>query len=139
MELRAADRRVKRTSIRWPERRTGFDRRCAHGISVLRDSSVLLLVMLGVLNILNMLDLRLTLLGLERGAVEANPVMTFLFSMDSLSAGLFKIAVVLAVSLTVWWGRKYRRILEFAVLSTALYALVITYHVVGLTFILPNA
>lgn len=95
--------------------------------------------MLGVLNILNMLDLRFTLLALDRGAVEVNPVMTFFFNIDSLSAGLFKIALVLAISLAVWWGRKYRRILEFAVLSTAIYAALIGYHIVGLTFILPSA
>jgi len=139
MELRAADRRVKRANIRWPERRTGFDRRCEYGIGVLRDSSVLLLVMLGVLNILNMLDLRFTLLALDRGAAEANPIMSFFFNMDSLTAGLFKIALVLAISLAVWWGRRYRRILEFAVLSTAIYAALIGYHILGLTFILPSA
>jgi len=139
MELRAADRRARRTSVRWPERRTGFDRRRNSRVSVLRDSSVLLIAMLGLLNILNMLDLRFTLLALDRGAVEANPVMTSLFSMGTVSAGLFKIAVVLAISLTVWWGRKYRRILEFAVLSTALYVALVGYHIVGLTFILPNA
>lgn len=139
MDLRAADRRVKRASITWPERRSGFDRRCEYAISVLRDSSVLLLVMLGVLNILNMLDLRFTLLALDRGAAEANPVMAFFFNMDSLSAGLFKIALILVISLAVWWGRKYRRILEFAVLSTAIYAALVGYHIVGLTFTLPSA
>ncbi len=139
MGLRAADRRVKRTRSRWPERRTGFDRRCEYGISVLRDSSLLLLVMLGVLNILNMLDLRFTLLALDRGAVEVNPVMTFFFNIDSLSAVLFKITLVLAISLAVWWGRRYRRILEFAVLSTAVYAALIGYHILSLTFVLPSA
>ena len=139
MERRAADRRQRALCIKWPERRTGFDRRSSTRVAVLRDSSAALLAVLAVLNLLNLLDWRFTMVGLERGAVEANPVMSFLFGVDTLTAGLFKVALMLAISLVVWRGRRYRRILEFAVLATVAYAGLIVYHLIGLGFMLPNS
>jgi hypothetical protein len=94
--------------------------------------------MLGLLNVLNVLDLRFTLIGLERGAVEANPVMSSFLGFGSGSAAVFKIALMVVISLAVWSGRRYRRILEFAVLATGVYAAVIVYHIVGLSLILPT-
>jgi hypothetical protein len=139
MERRSTDRRLRPVGIRWPERRTGFDRRGRAAVTVLRDSSFALIVMLGLLNVLNVLDLRFTLIGLERGAVEVNPVMTSFLGLGPSSAAIFKVAIMLAVSLTIWAGRRYRRILEFAVLATGIYAALIVYHIVGLSLILPSA
>jgi hypothetical protein len=46
---------------------------------------------------------------------------------------------MLAISLVIWRGRRYRRILEFAVLATTAYAALIVYHIIGLGIILPNS
>ena len=138
MERRSTDRRQCAACMRWPERRTGFDRRDSSGVEALRDSSALLLVALALLNLLNLLDWRFTVLGLERGAIEANPLMSFLFGVDSYAAGLFKVAIMLTVSLVVWRARKYRHMLEFAVVVTTAYAVLIVYHLIGLGIILPN-
>ncbi len=102
-------------------------------------ASAPLLGLLGVLNIFNLLDWRLTMSVLERGAIEANPIMAPLLEANPLTAGLFKIAVMLLVSLAIWNGRRYRRILEFAVVATACYAALLVYQVVGLTVVLPAA
>ena len=139
MERRSVDRRTGGVSFywRWPERRTGFDRRGRCWVDALRDSSAALVALLALLNLLNVLDWQFTTVGLSRGAMEANPLMAAFFGIDSLSAGLFKVAVMLTISLIIWRTRRYRRVLEFTVLATVAYLGVIIYHVVGLTYIMP--
>ena len=137
MERRSQERRSSGASLHWPERRSGFDRRASCWVTALRDSSAAVVALLALLNLLNVLDWRFTMLGLERGAIEANPFMDAFFGIDSFSAGLFKVAVMLTISLIVWRTRRYRRILEFTVLATVAYAGVILYHIVGLTYLMP--
>lgn len=137
MERRSHERRSRGASFHWPERRSGFDRRAPCRVAALRDRSAALVALLALLNLLNVLDWQFTVIGLERGAIEANPFMDAFFGIDSFSAGLFKVAVMLTISLIIWRARRYRRILEFAVLTTVAYAGVILYHVVGLTYLLP--
>ena len=137
MERRSDDRRGGGASLYRPERRSGFDRRGQSWVDVLRDSSAAVVALLALLNLLNVLDWRFTMVGLQRGAIEANPFMAAFFGIDSLSAGLFKVAVMLTVSLVIWRTRRYRRVLEFTVLATVAYAGIILYHIVGLTYIMP--
>jgi len=138
MERRSHERRTGGVYLHWPERRSGFDRRTECWVTALRDSSAALVALLAFLNLLNVLDWRFTTIGLERGALEANPVMAAFFGMDSVTAGLFKVAVMLTISLIIWRTRRYRRILEFTVLVTVGYVGVILYHIVGLTYIMPS-
>lgn len=137
MERRADDRRSDGVGFYWPERRSGFDRRGRCWVDVLRSSSAAVVALLAFLNLLNVLDWQFTTVGLERGAIEANPFMAAFFGMDSLAAGLFKVAVMLTISLVIWRMRRYRRILEFTVVATLAYAAVIVYHIVGLTYLMP--
>lgn len=137
MERRALERRRAGVYFRWPERRSGFDRRDACVVAVLRESSSAVLALLALLNLLNVLDWRFTMIGMERGAIEANPFMAAFFGIDSLAAGLFKVAVMLTISLVIWRMRHYRRVLELTVLATVVYAGLILYHLVGLTYLLP--
>lgn len=139
MERRYADRRSRAVSLKWPERRSGFDRRRPLAIEHLRDSSAALFLVLALLNLLNLLDWRFTTLELQYGATEANPLMALFFGVDSYTAGLFKVAVMLGVSLAIWKARRYRRILEFAVIATTVYAALIVYHLVGIGFLLPTS
>lgn len=137
MVERSADRRQRTASLTWPERRTGFDRRDDATVVVLRDNPSVLLAVLFVLNAMNILDWRLTELAMERGASEGNPVMAAFFGVDSLTAGLYKIALMLTVSLVIWKGRQYRRLLELALIATMIYTALIAYHLFGLGLVLP--
>lgn len=139
MDRRSTDRRATGATFycHWPERRSGFDRRSRCWVGALRDSSAALVALLAFLNLLNVLDWQFTTIGLQRGAIEANPFMAAFFGIDSLAAGLFKVAVMLTISLIIWKTRRYRRVLEFTVLATVAYVGVIIYHVVGLTYIMP--
>lgn len=137
MVERVADRRQRVVFLAWPERRSGFDRRDEATVEVLRDTPQLLVAVLTVLNILNVLDWRLTEFEMSFGVSEGNPIIAALFGVDSLAAGLFKIALMVGMSIIVWRGRRYRRILEFAVVATMIYSALIAYHLFGIGLILP--
>jgi hypothetical protein len=137
MVERSADRRQRTIFLSWPERRSGFDRRDEAAVEVLRDSPALLAAVLSVLNILNVLDWRLTAFAIQQGASEGNPVMAALFGVDALAAGLFKVALMLAMTFVIWRSRRYRRVLELAVIATMMYTALIAYHLFGLGLILP--
>jgi hypothetical protein len=139
MQQRTIERRQHAISLRWRERRTGFDRREDATVEVLLLNPSLLVVVLSVLNVLNILDWRLTVLEMSMGFAEGNPVMAALFGVDSMTAGLFKIALMLTVTLIIWRGRQYRRILEMAILATMVYTAVIAYHLAGLAIYLPGS
>jgi len=139
MEQRADQRRQRTISLRWPERRTGFDRREDVTVEVLRDNPTVLLFALTILNLLSILDWRLTVLELSMGATEANPIMAAFFAFDPTTAGLFKVALMLTVSLIIWRGRRYRRVLEMAVLAMMVYTALIVYHIAGLAIVVSGS
>lgn len=140
-ERRRHERR-RRAGFRLHERRTGFDRRGKQSngpgglyrsfLVRLREDARLLAVLLGLINILNLADLSLTLVALERGGQEANPVLAPLFSFSPYAAAAFKAAMVLAVSLVVWDGRRYRRLLETGLVVMGIFMLVVAYQIGGL-------
>ncbi len=118
-----------------PERRSGFDRRLAnhtvrHKVTWhLRRNEFLLATLLVLINVLNLSDLIFTYLALGAGFAEANPFLRYLFSNFSpILGGYVKLAVGLLVTLTIWLLRKYRRVLEGALLILAIYLLIILYH-----------
>jgi hypothetical protein len=102
-------------------------------LGVLRDNSWLLLGVLVVLNVLSVADWAFTLEAFKYGAVEGNPVLAALIEVSPMSAAVFKLLVILAVSLAIWAGRRYRLVLATALLALFLYAGLIAYHIGGLT------
>lgn len=95
-----------------------------------------MLAMLVILNFLNIADYFLTLNWLSFGVRELNPVLRWMFGLSVYHAGLFKISSILAVSLLVWYLRKYRRIIEFSIAAILLFMLVYIYHLLGAVLII---
>lgn len=132
-DRRVRDRRVHKTSLHRPERRTGFDpRRPSPVLGFLRHNHGTLLVVLVVLNLLSLADWALTLAGFSVGATEANPVLAALMGRSVMLAGGFKFLVMLGVSVLVWRGRAFRAVLATLVFGVGLYLAVILYHFTGL-------
>jgi hypothetical protein len=136
-DRRVHDRRHRR--IPWafkPERRTGFDRRASRpggpltqALRELRDSERALLALLVAINLLNVLDLLLTLVLLEGGASEGNPVMRVLIGNDPLVALVVKVAIVLFVTIAIWRQRRHRIMLGLAVVVLLLFVALTAYEV----------
>ena len=84
IESRRADRRKSpQFTLRWPERRTGFDRRESYPVlSMFRRGGVLLISVLLLLNVMGLIDLSLTSYELTLGAAEANPLMRMAFELS---------------------------------------------------------
>jgi hypothetical protein len=146
MERRATgDRRRRRLAMRYPERRTGFDRRAPHGPGVrrfytrmllaYRRSPVLLASVLGGFVALNALDMLLTWRALQLGAIEANPIMAGLLGFDPGLAAAFKLTVGAGVALVIWRMRRYRRVLETSLVLLAGFSLLLAYHAVGAIYL----
>jgi len=133
-ERRGVDRRTARQfTLRWPERRTGFDRREEYPVlRMLRDSGAALLALLVLLNVLSLVDLGLTTHELTLGAAEGNPIMRMAFDAGPAAVIAVKVGVMLLVSAGIWWLRRYRRVLQLLVASVGLYGALLAYHVAGL-------
>lgn len=128
--------RRRRAVARLLERRRGFDRRASasplvRALIALRDVPGVLMLLLAAINVLNVMDLALTVEALKQGNAEANPVMAALFAQGPAPAAFFKILCVAAVSLAVWRLRSYRRVLQVAVSAFALYVGVMLFHIYG--------
>lgn len=134
MERRGTERRVsRRVSLRWPERRTGFDRREERPLlEALRDNAGTLIGVLVALNLLSLLDLALTSYELTLDAAEGNPVMRAAFAAGPLVVAGVKLGVMTLVTLGIWMLRRYRRVLELSLGALALYLALTLYHLVGL-------
>ncbi len=129
------ERRVRTVSLRYPEKRTGFDRRATSryqsALTAYRREPGAIAAVLGLILALNAADLILTVRALGRGTGEANPLMAWLFDQHTVLAAIFKLAVGLAVTAVIWRLRRYRRVLELSIVLTALFGLVLSYHLVG--------
>lgn len=136
------DRRRRRASFRFPERRLGFERRLPPPASMRgtylrvldayhKDSTLLTAVLAAIIG-LNLADLLLTARALEMGATELNPIMATLFDADLVLAGLFKVVVGGIVVLGIWTLRRYRRALELSWFALAGFSLLMVYHVAAL-------
>lgn len=136
MERRAVDRRVSRVAVRWPDRRSGFERRDTPSwwrrlvLAYARRPLAVGLV-LGALVLLNAADLWLTVRALDRGAIEVNPVMRVMLETRPLTAAVFKLSVGFGVAAVLWRLRRYRRILEVSLVLLAGFVVLTGYHLVG--------
>jgi len=118
------------------DRRTGFDRRAdnpggpvTQALRELRDRPGALPALLIAINVLNILDLALTLLLLGDGASEANPIMRVLIGNDPRLALLVKVGVIAVVSAELWRQRRYRVILATAVIFFGIFVTLTAYEV----------
>ncbi len=128
-DRRNGSRRTVRARFRYPERRTGFDRRAAGGVVAwYRDQPSLIAAALAGLFLLNLMDLLLTLRALEQGAREANPLMAALFDISPAVAGATKLLIGLGVVLVIWRMRRYRRILEVSLVALAGFSAILAYQ-----------
>ena len=137
LERRAGpDRRVRRVSLHYPERRRGFDRRNAGTYQRLlltyRRRPYVIAAVLGLVAALGFADLLFTLRALSLGATEVNPVMARLFAAGPMAAGLIKMGITMAVAGGIWLTRRYRRALEASLLLLAGFVVLTAYHLVGL-------
>ncbi len=134
------DRRARKTTFHVPERRTGFDRRTdpsagrarvaylgwIRQLSESPERAALLMISIVVLNIA---DVAFTFRALDRGLRELNPVMAGLLDAGHGVAALVKIGVLAALAAAGWWFRRFRRVIEVALLVVALMSVVVLYHV----------
>lgn len=134
---RAHERRMNRSPFRFPERRSGFDRRNADGwrgryhaeLRRYADRPSTLLLVLATIVVFNFMDLYLTVRVLDAGGSELNPVMEHLFSLGPMAAALAKLGVVGVAVLVLLALRRYRRTLEVSLLLLVSYSLLMIYHV----------
>jgi len=128
-ERRDTERRANRVGLRYPEQRSGFDRRMVGGaITWYRDHPrVIAAALVGVV-LLNLADLLLTVRALGRGASEANPIMAAMFETSPALAGSFKLLIGLGVVLVMWQLRRYRRILEVSLVALVGFSAILAYQ-----------
>lgn len=134
------DRRARKTTVHFPERRMGFDRRTGPSAGRARvaylgwirrlsespERAALLMISIVALNIA---DVAFTFRALDRGLQEVNPVMAGLLDAGHGVAAFVKIGVPVALAAAGWWLRRFRRVIEVALLVVTLMSVVILYHV----------
>ena len=92
---------------------------------------MLVIALLG-LNVMNALDMMLTLQATDLGASEANPIIRALLGTGVPLAFALKILIVALASLAIWSLKRYRASLVAGVIIAAAYASVVVYHVINL-------
>ena len=134
------DRRARKTSIHFPERRSGFDRRTnpsagrfrvayvgwIRQLSASRGKTALLMASIVALNVA---DMAFTFRALDRGLQEVNPVMAGLLEDGHGVAAFVKIGISVVFAAAGWSFRRYRRVIEAALIVVGLMTLVVLYHV----------
>jgi hypothetical protein len=135
---RASDRR-RRSILRYPERRTGFDRReggpgfrraTDRILMGLDRSSFGLAAVLVLTNVLNITDLALTFRLLGKGAEEANPIMLGVLGLGPVAAFVIKVAALGLVTLAIWKMRRYRSILALSLVALGAFVVLIGYELI---------
>lgn len=133
---RGPDRRIERTSLYFPERREGFERRIkdgwrgsyAVGLQTYRDNPMTFLLVLATVVVFNYIDYQLTIGVLQAGGVELNPLMARLFDVSPVVAAAAKIGAVGAVAVVLLSLRRYRRTLEASLVLLVTYTALMFYH-----------
>ena len=128
-EREESDRRSGRREFHLPERRTGFDRRRREAIlGALRDDRFLFGLILVAIVVLSVSDWLLTLRALKAGAVEGNPVLARLITINPGLAAGFKATITLLMALLMWKMRRYRYILAAGLGALLVYWALMAYH-----------
>jgi len=136
-DRRCRDRRERSVSLRWPERRTGFDRRSPCPVFYTPGSDERrFAATLAVIFVLGVLDWALTSYALHAlGAFEANPFMRAAFDAGPGHAFLLKLASLTAVTVGMWWLRRHRSVILLATMTAAFHIALIGYHVTGMAIL----
>ena len=136
------DRRAGRARFHFPERRPGFDRRVDPSIGPRRaayrrwirrisDSSLRSGVLMASIVALNVADMAFTFAALDRGLEELNPVVAALLDTGHGVAAFVKIGVAVVLAAAGWRFRRFRRVIEAALLVAAVMTGVVLYHLLG--------
>jgi hypothetical protein len=134
----ATDRRSTRVAFRYPERRSGFDRRGLAGsrrlrmMDAYRRRPALVAWCVTAVVLLGAADFVLTMRLIGMGATEINPVMARFLDGGPAAAAVFKGLVTVAVATGVWALRRYRRVLELSLAVLAVMTAVVLYEIAGL-------
>jgi hypothetical protein len=134
----AVDRRQRAVSFRYPERRTGFDRRALaaspwmRALHAYRSHPSLVMWCAAAIAALSVVDLLLTWRFIGMGATELNPVMAGLFDSGLAGAAAVKVSITAVVVAGIVAMRRYRRVLEFSLVLVAALVVLVGYEVVGL-------
>lgn len=134
---RRRDRRVLHTPWRFPERRSGFDRRTPDGwrgryyadLRNYADRRLAFPLVLATIVVFNLIDYVMTVRILGLGGLELNPIMQRLFATSMEVAALVKLLTAGAVTLVLLALRRYRRTLEVSLLVVLAYSALTLYHV----------
>lgn len=132
-DARHVERRARsRHAFHWPERRTGFDRRSPdRPLMTLRDNHALLVGVILLIGALSCFDLAMTARELALGVQEGNPIMRAALGNSIWTAAAVKAGSFLLVSLAIWYFRRYRLVLQFALGAAVLYVALTLYHLIG--------
>ena len=79
--------------------------------------------------VLNIADMAFTFRALGRGLQEVNPVMAGLLGAGHGVAAFVKIGVSVVLAAAGWRFRRFRRVIEVALLVVTLMSVVVLYHV----------
>jgi len=134
------DRRARKTTVHFPERRMGFDRRTNPSagrvrlaylgwIRRLSESPGRAALLMTAIVVLSIADMAFTFRALDRGLQEVNPVMAGLLDASHGVAAFVKIGVSVALAAAGWWLRRFRRVIEVALIVVTLMSVVVLYHV----------
>jgi hypothetical protein len=136
-ERRDSDRRTRGVALRWPDRRTGFDRRRSYPVSgTLRTDERWFASVLALIFVLGILDWALTYYALGAlGATEANPFMRAAFESGPGAALALKVVSLGTVVAGMWWLRRYRSVIVLAAVAALLHLALIGYHIAGATLL----
>ena len=135
---RGIERRVQQSRLRFPERRSGFDRRLVErpglrgmwdaSMYKYRDTRTTFLLVLATIIVFNYLDYLLTVRVLRAGGAELNPIMARLFEISPVVAAVAKMGTVGAAVLVLMLLRRYRRTLEASLILLLAFTALMFYH-----------
>jgi hypothetical protein len=134
---RRGERRVANTPLRFPERRSGFERRDLPGwrgryqadLRRYSESRLAFPLVLATIVVFNLIDYMMTIRVLGIGGLELNPIMQRLFEMGWETAALVKLLSAGAVVLILLALRRYRRTAELSLLVLLGFSALTLYHV----------
>jgi hypothetical protein len=137
---RQPDRRSGKSRVHLPERRSGFERRTeastgrfrvayTNWIRRISGSPTRAAVLMMSIVVLAIADMVFTFRALDRGLQEVNPVMAGLLDAGHGVAAFVKVGVSAALAALGWWLRRFRRVIEVALLVVTLMSAVVIYHI----------
>jgi len=140
---RVTARRNSGSNFKYPEKRTGFDRRIQRKshfsrilVSLANHRRAFISILIAV-NVLSVLDFLLTMNLLNLGTIaEANPIMADLIVLNPIVAFLYKTSLVLSVTLIFWRFRRYRSVILATSSALVLFSVLIFYQLTLHVFLL---